>query len=122
MASILLVEDDEQMRNLLSDILRREGYEVVVAQDGQEAVRLYHQRPTDLIVTDLLMPEKEGLEMIIELHRSHPELRIIAMTGGGDMNPDALLKMASFFGAWRILHKPFSLGAFLHAVDESLQT
>lgn len=123
MARILIVDDDEQLRNLLSEVLRRAGYEVEVARDGQEALRLYGEQPTDLIVTDLLMPEKEGLEMIRELRRSHPELRIIAMTGGGaGMDATPLLAIAGVLGAWRILHKPFSIEEFLQVVAEALQT
>jgi DNA-binding NtrC family response regulator len=121
MASILVVDDDEPTRHLLSTVLRHAGYEVEVARDGQEAVEIYNQRPTDVIVTDLLMPEKDGLEMIMELHRSHPELRIIAMTGGGRVDPVLLLSLAQLFGAWRVLPKPFSLDEFLQAVIEALQ-
>ena len=120
MPSILLVDDDEQMRNLLSEILRRAGHEVEVARDGQEATELYHQRLPDLVVTDLVMPRKEGLEMIMELCRSCPQIRIIAMSGGGKMDPTPLLRAASIFGAQRILHKPFSPEEFMQAVSESL--
>lgn len=120
MPSILLVDDDELVRNLLSEILRRADYEVEIAQNGQEAIKLYGERAYDLIVTDLLMPEKEGLEMIMELRRLHPEIRIIAMTGGGRMDPDALLNAASLFGAWRIMRKPFTPEEFIQAVTEHL--
>jgi len=120
MPSILLVDDDEQMRNLLSEILRCAGHEVEVARDGQEATKLYHERSPDLIVTDLLMPEKEGLEMIMELYRSCSQIRVIAMSGGGRIDSAPLLKAASIFGAQRILHKPFSPEEFMRAVIEAL--
>ena len=77
MTSILLVDDDEQLRTMLSVVLRRAGYEVQVAIDGIEASNFYRSNPTDLIITDLMMPGKEGLEIIMELRKDYPRAKII---------------------------------------------
>jgi len=74
MARILVVDDDDQIRTLLRVTLEREGHEVFEAPDGNVALSLYHQNPADLVITDIIMPEKEGIEMIMELRRSDPEV------------------------------------------------
>ena len=120
MASILLVDDDEQLRTMLGEVLRRAGYEVRLASDGAEAIKLYRSHPTDLIITDLVMPEKEGLEMIRELRRDRPEVRIIAMSGGGRSGKANCLKVAKALGAQQVLDKPFSHQEILEAIREVL--
>ena len=120
MASILLVDDDEQLRTMLGEVLRRAGYEVQAACDGTEAIRLYRSHPTDLIITDLIMPEKEGLEMIRELRRDSPQVRIIAMSGGGRSGTTNCLKVAKALGAQQVLDKPFSHQEILQAIREVL--
>ncbi|MCP3955776.1 MAG: response regulator, partial [Desulfobacterales bacterium] len=82
-ARILIIDDDIHVLAMLRKMLEREGYEIVVALDGNEGLRLYRENPTKLIITDLIMPEKEGLETIIELRQNFPDTRIIAMSGGG---------------------------------------
>src|SRR5258706_15101020 len=99
MASILLVDDDEQLRTMLSEVLKRAGHEVQTACDGNEAIRMYGRNPTDLVITDLIMPDKEGLEMIREIRRGFPTVRIIAMSGGGRNGPADYLALAERFGA-----------------------
>jgi CheY-like chemotaxis protein len=116
MASILLVDDDEQFRTMLSVVLRRAGYEVRVARDGIEASSFYRSHPTDLIITDLIMPEKEGLEMIRELRRDYPQARIIAMSGGGRTGTMNCLEVARAFGAQQVLEKPFLHQEMLEAI------
>src|SRR6185295_6801254 len=107
MTSILLVDDDEQLRTMLSLVLRRAGYEVRVAIDGIEASNFYRSHPTDLIITDLMMPGKEGLEIIMELRKDYPGARIIAMSGGGRIGTMNYLKVARALGAQEVLEKPF---------------
>jgi CheY-like chemotaxis protein len=120
MASILLVDDDEQLRTMISAVLRRAGYEVQAACDGSEAITLYRRNPADLIITDLIMPEKEGLEMIRELRKEYPQARIIAMSGGGRKGAVNCLDVARAFGAQRVLDKPFSHQEILDAVRDVL--
>ena len=121
MASILLVDDDDPFRTMLSEVLTRAGYQVHEASDGQQAIELYQSQPTDLVITDLVMPEKEGLEMIVDLKRLNSEAKIIAMSGGGRHGAQDYLKMARAFGAHRVLAKPFSHREILETITAVLQ-
>ena len=116
MASILLVDDDEQLRTMLSEVLKRAGHEVQTACDGDEAIKMFRSNPTDLVITDLIMPNKEGLETIREIRQGFPAVRIIAMSGGGRNGPGNYLAVAERFGAQRVLNKPFSHREILEAV------
>ena len=118
--SILLVDDDEQFRMMLSEALTGEGFLVREASDGRQGIKHYAEGPTDLVITDLVMPEKEGLEMIVEIKQLHPEVKIIAMSGGGRGSAQNYLKMAKAFGAQLVLAKPFSHSEILTAVTQVL--
>jgi CheY-like chemotaxis protein len=117
MASILLVDDDEQFRTMLSEVLTRAGYEVREASDGSKAIELYRSHPTDVVITDLVMPEKEGLETIVEFKRLYSQAKIIAISGGGRNGSQDYLKMAKAFGARQVLAKPFSHREILEVVE-----
>lgn len=117
MASILLVEDDIQLRSMLKIVLDRAGHEVQEAGNGKEALELYSTSPSDLIVTDLVMPDKEGLETILEFRRSYPNVKIIAMSGGGRTGAQNYLELAKKFGADHILTKPFSNKEILDGIQ-----
>jgi len=119
-ASILVMDDEEQMRTMLRMLLEREGYEVVEASDGKEGLRRYRENPTDLIITDLIMPEKEGIETIMELRRDFPDVKIIAMSGGGRLDPGQYLRMAKNFGVRYTFAKPFEKEDLLKAVRDLL--
>ena len=121
MASILLVDDDDEFLAMLSNLLTRAGYQVTVAFDGERAIKLYRSHPTDLVITDLVMPNKEGLELIGELKQLHSEVRIIAVSGAGHNALPDYLKMAKALGAQRVLAKPFSEREILDAVSTVLQ-
>jgi len=108
MARILLVDDDAPFRKMLRITLGQFGHEVTEAQDGREAMRRLSDVSPDLIITDLVMPEKEGLELITELRAKHPQLKIIAMSGGGRVNAVDYLKIAKRLGVDGVLAKPFS--------------
>ena len=116
MASILLVDDDEQLRPMLKMVLERAGHVVSEAGNGREALASYSREQTELVVTDLVMPDKEGLEMIMELRRSYPGLKIIAMSGGGRTGAKNYLELAVKFGANHILNKPFTNQDLLNGV------
>jgi DNA-binding response OmpR family regulator len=119
--SILLVDDDEQFRVMLSEALISEGFLVREASDGSQGLKHYAERPTDLVITDLVMPEKEGLEMIVEIKQLHSEVKIIAMSGGGRGSSQNYLKMAKAFGARLVLAKPFTHREMLEAISQVLE-
>jgi|ERR1700752_128080 len=120
MNSILLVDDDEQFRSMLAESLRRAGFSVDEASDGREGLKAYAHHPRDLIITDLIMPEKEGLETIQEFRQNYPDARIIAISGGSRKGPYDYLKMAKLFGARRVLAKPFARDEILEAITQVL--
>ncbi len=121
-ARVLVADDDAQMRGLLRQTLELEGYEVMEASNGKEAITLYHGSPTDIIITDLIMPEKEGMELITELRSDFPEVKIIAISGGGRLGAEEYLPMAKGLGAVRTFSKPFNREDLLAAVQEILSS
>lgn len=122
MATILLVEDDEGVRDILHKTLVAAGHDVEDAENGAVALAAYRRQPRDLVITDLVMPEKNGLETIMELRRLNPAVKIIAISGGGrNLGLGELyLDSARLFGAGKILAKPFTSAALLKAVADSL--
>lgn len=120
MARILVVDDDEQFRRMLREMLERAGHEVHDAANGVVALELDREHQSDLVVIDLVMPEKEGLETILDLRRRRPDVKIIAISGGGRSNPNANLAAAKKLGARSTLTKPFTRNDVLLAIDEVL--
>jgi DNA-binding response OmpR family regulator len=120
-ARILIIDDEDQPRRMLQQVLIRAGYEVIEARDGNQGLQLFRASPTDLIITDILMPEKEGLETIIDLRREFPAVKIIAISGGGRTGNLNFLEVAKRLGAQRTLQKPFELQEMIAAVRELLQ-
>ena len=121
MARILIIDDEPQIRSMLKLMLEREGYEVVEAPDGVEGIKIYRQNPADLIVTDLIMPNKDGIGMIIDLKKEFPDVNIIAMSGGGLNKPEGYLKGAKKLGAACTLTKPIDREEMLRAVKDILK-
>ena len=121
MAKILVIDDDVHVLATLRKMLEREGYEVETASDGMKGIKCYRENPTDLIITDLIMPEKEGIETIMELRRDFPDVKIIAIAGGGRNNPNAYLGIADNLGAQYTFAKPVERKAFLMAVQDLLK-
>jgi CheY-like chemotaxis protein len=115
--SILIVDDEPGIRELLSMILESAGHSVVVAEDGMEAPKVMASRQIDVVITDLLMPERDGLEFITEIRSKHPTVKIVAMSGGGHIARDSYLRIAKNFGAHYLLEKPFSQAGVLSAID-----
>jgi DNA-binding response OmpR family regulator len=124
MARILIIDDDDQVRKMLRLTLNAAGFDVVEAQDGKVAMKLFHEDPTlvDLVITDLIMPEKEGIETIIELRRDFPKIPIIAISGGGRIDPNDYLILAKKLGAQITLEKPFSRKDIIDAVNELIHS
>jgi DNA-binding NtrC family response regulator len=121
MARILIIDDESQIRSMLRLMLERVGYEVVEAPDGIEGIRQYREKPADLIITDLIMPNKDGIGMIIDLKKEFPNVKIIAMSGGGVNRPEGYLDGAKKLGASRTLTKPIDRDQMLMAVKEILK-
>jgi len=115
--SILVVDDEPGIRELLCIILEAAGNKVSSAQDGNEASKVMASNPVDVVITDLLMPECDGLEFITEIRKKFPAVKIIAMSGGGHVARDSYLRIAKNFGAHFLLEKPFSQAGVMGAID-----
>lgn len=118
MARILVIDDDPQLRRLLRRYFERHHHTVTEAADGDEGLARFHESGADIIITDLIMPGKEGMETILELRRNNPEAKVIAMSGGGRVPPAGYLKLAKGIGASRVFSKPFELAELHQAVEE----
>ena len=121
MARILVVDDEEMIRAMLRKVLERAGHEAGGAADGNEALRLQRENAADVVVTDIIMPDMDGTELIIILKREFPDTKIIAISGGGRIGPQGYLQLAKRFGADRTFGKPFEVSDFMEAVDEVLK-
>ncbi len=116
MALILVVDDDTQVRSMLRMTLEQAGYEVEEAGDGNEASRIQRARPADLAIVDILMPERDGLETIMEYRKHVPRCRIIAISGGGRQVPGDFLQEARLLGADRTFCKPVDRRELLDSI------
>ncbi|MCC7492075.1 MAG: response regulator [Fimbriimonadaceae bacterium] len=122
MKRILVIDDDSQIRDMLRRMLEYAGYDVVEAEDGDDGLRQLAAEGADLVITDILMPNKEGLETIIALRRTQPNLPVIAISGGGWSGSLGYLNTADKLGAAATLPKPFSRVQMLDAVGKVLGT
>lgn len=125
MKRILIIDDDFLVRDMLERLMRKARYDVETAEDGGRAMRLHRRRPVDLVITDIIMPEKEGLETIAEFRKSAPAVKIIAISGGGRIGPSSYLpssylRMAKMLGADRTFAKPVDTAQLLATVEELL--
>ena len=121
MPRILIMDDDAQVQSMLKGVLEDEGYEVRVTSNGKEGRQCFQKEPFDLVITDLLMPETEGLETITALRCEFPNAKIIAISGGVQNNELDILALAKRLGANRTFRKPISLPDLLEAVEEMLE-
>jgi len=120
MPHVLVIDDDEQYLFLLKAMLGRSGYEVSVAHGGKQGIEICESIHVDLVITDVVMPEMEGLEVIMELKQRFSGVKIIAISGGGSNNPGNYLNLATGFGAHSTLTKPFRRVELLETVEELL--
>jgi len=120
MARILIIEDVKIARYALREILENGGHEVTEAENGNEGIALQKAQPFDLVVTDIIMPEKDGVETIIVLKRDYPILPVIAISGGGRTRNLDFLELAKRYGADEVLAKPFSEQDLLQCVAACL--
>jgi two-component system, response regulator, stage 0 sporulation protein F len=118
MATILVIDDQEPIRALLRAALEGDGHEVLEAANGLLGLERYRERAADLIITDIRMPEMNGLELMLELNRSFPHVKVIAMSGGLERKGE--LNAAKLLGARRTFHKPFDVKELLDAVRDEL--
>ena len=119
-AKFLVVDDDPLVRATVAATLQRAKHAVLQAGDGEQALKVLDREPVDIVVSDILMPEIDGIGLILALRKRHPQFKIIAMSGGGRTGNTDYLRMAAELGASRILPKPFTPAQLLQAVDEVL--
>lgn len=121
MARILVIDDDDELRTVLRVALEVAGHQVREAADGAQGIKTFQQWPAELILCDVVMPEKEGLETIRELRRRWADVKIVAMSGGAFGGTMDFLPLAKKFGAARILKKPFDMRTLWDVLEEALQ-
>ncbi|HEB33134.1 MAG TPA: response regulator [Spirochaetes bacterium] len=121
MALILIIEDDDQTRRVLKIMLEREGYDVLEADDGLEGIKLFRENAVDLIITDIIMFEKDGVTTIMEVRKDSPNVRIIAISGGARVGPEVYLQLAKRVGADYALTKPIDRKELLNTISELLR-
>ena len=120
MAKILIVEDEAPFRDVLVRVLREKGHDPIETPDGSQALKICQTNHIDLMLTDLIMPNKEGIETIIEVRKNFPNLPIIAMSGGGRTGPHDLLTAAAALGAHATISKPFHVQQLLALIETHL--
>ena len=120
MSRILIVDDNEDFSAALGTALNRAGYEVTRAHDGKVGLKFYRESKFDLVISDILMPETDGLELIFALRKINPDVPIIAMSGGGHGAAEHYLQVAGVSGANAVIRKPFSPDALFELVKTQL--
>ena len=116
MAQVLVIDDEPLLRTLVRNILERGGHTVLDASDGRAGLVLWHQNRVDVVLTDIFMPNKDGIEVLMEIKRAWPQANIIVMTGGGQTYQPDMVQAAILLGAARILQKPFDKNVLLTAI------
>jgi DNA-binding response OmpR family regulator len=121
MPGIMIVEDDNDLREMLKISLLQRKYTVIEAGNGKEAIAKFKPALIDLVVTDIIMPDEDGLKVIMKLREIKPSIRIIAISGGGKAGPGNYLNLARALGANEIFSKPFSVQTLLTKIDTILE-
>lgn len=122
MATVLIVDDDKDVRNMIKRILERAGHETLEAKDGHQAIDRYSEAMPDVTITDIIMPDKDGIETILELKQRFSARNIIAISGGGRRFFEGYLKMARLLGADHVISKPFDPKCLVAAVESMVTT
>ena len=117
MDKILLVEDDDLVREMLTQLLQRASYEVISVNNGEEASEYLKKEKPNMMITDIIMPKKSGITLISEVKNSHPDLEIIAISGGGRLDPVGYLDLSETLGASLSFEKPIDNSSLLMAID-----
>ena len=118
MPSILIIDNDDSVRESLRRTLHKEGYTIMEASEGRRGLKQLERQPVDVILLDMFMPDKDGLETIMALRRTHPGMKIIAMSGGGFKGRVDVLDVAKKLGVRRTLAKPFTREELIEAVEQ----
>ena len=121
MARVLVIDDDEESRTLMKAMLTGVGHQVEEALDGRDGLRMFEERPADLVLTDINMPGMDGHEVIVAFRKLHAAVPIIAISGGGSMPKDELLSSAAALGAVEVIMKPFEFRQLVGAVERALK-
>jgi DNA-binding response OmpR family regulator len=116
MARILIIEDDDEVRDFLESVLSRAGHEIASAANGRTGIQVFRSRPFDLVITDIIMPEKDGIETIMDMKREQRDLKVLAISGGGRAEPDNYLESARLLGADATMKKPFTHQEMLETI------
>jgi DNA-binding response OmpR family regulator len=120
MALILLIEDNDALRTMLRLTLNHFGHTVAEARNGKEGLDIFRRIAPDILITDIVMPEKEGFEVLMTLRKTKAKVKIIAMSGGGRLGAENYLRTAKLMGAVKVLAKPFSNEALIAEINELL--
>lgn len=120
MARILIIDDETAIALMLKKLVEKAGHEAQMAVNGNEGLELFDTFKPDLLITDIIMPEKEGLELIFELRRKNPELKIIAISGGGRFQYEGYLNSAKHLGANMVFQKPLELKELMNSISNLL--
>jgi DNA-binding response OmpR family regulator len=120
MPGVLIVEDDKELREMLKMMLVRRNFTVLEAENGKTAIAHFKPTLTDIVVTDLIMPEEDGLKVVIKLRELKPSIKIIAISGGGKVGPGSYLNLAKALGADAVFSKPFSLNDLVARIEQLL--
>ena len=121
MAHILVIDDDPWITQIFRQILESEGHSVDTASEGQEGIEIFRNNQADLVLTDMVMPVKDGLKTILELDKEFPNVKIIAISGGGVIEPDRYLTLAESIGTKKTLTKPVTKQVLINTVNEVLE-
>ena len=120
MKKILVIDDDDLVRSMTCNVLKKSGFQVFEAENGNVGLNVAVKESPDLVITDMLMPDKEGIETILELSAINKDIKIIAMSGGGKTQDMTFLDLAKKIGASKTIQKPFKPANLLSAVQEIL--
>ncbi len=121
MAKILIVDDDPDVCFVLKKLLERKGHEAVTSLNGLEALKCLERSPFDVVITDLIMPEMDGIELITKMRITYPEQKVIAISGGGRINAAVYLQMAKLLKVKHTFQKPIKADELLNAIDDLLR-
>ncbi len=122
MSLILIIDDDPMIRKMLMTAFRKKNYDVMDASNGKTGLSIFRSEDVDVVITDIIMPDMEGIETIRELRKIKPDAKIIAFSGGGSLSPDGYLKIASSMGAQYTFQKPISIKELSKAVEDLLDS
>lgn len=118
---ILVIDDEPTALDVIKRIIEHAGYEVLLASNGQEGVELFQEKPCDLVITDMVMPVKDGLQTILDLRVDAPDLPVVAISGGGNISKERYLAVAGYLDRVITVGKPFTVDELTGAVQELLE-